>query len=217
MPQGAIAEAIGKLQYEEARSLVQQAISEGRDALAILNECKEGMDTVGELFNKGDYFLSELILSAVVFKQAVADLEPLLAGEQAGVSCGAVVIGTPKGDVHDIGKDIVATLFKASGFEVHDLGVDVSPGAFIDKLASTGAKVLAMSGLITTTFESMKEVVDLMKERGLRDGRFVIIGGGPTTLAVRDYCGADAWTLNPKEGVNICMDFLKRGGQELIG
>jgi methylmalonyl-CoA mutase cobalamin-binding domain/chain len=191
--------------------LVEQATGEGMDPLAILNECRAGMDRVGELYSSGEYFLSELIMSANIFKKVVGLLEPLLTKDQQDFSLGAVVLSTPKGDIHDIGKDIVATLFKVSGFEVIDLGVDVAPEAIIDAVAESGAKIIAMSALITPTFKSMKKTVELLEERDMRKGRYVIIGGGPTTPTVRDYVNADAWTLDPKEGVNWCKGFVQGG------
>ena len=118
-------------------------------------------------------------------------------------------MATPRGDIHDIGKNIVVTLLQAAGFKVHNLGVDIPPEDIVDKVAQTGAKIVAMSALITPTFQSMKKVVDLLKERNLKEGRYVIIGGGPTTTAVRDYAGADAWSLDPKAGVNMCRDFVQ--------
>jgi methylmalonyl-CoA mutase cobalamin-binding domain/chain len=166
------------------------------------------MDTVGELYSSGEYFLSELILSGEIFKKVVSTIRPLIAEKRGVPSIGSVIIGTPKGDIHDLGKNIVATLFDASGFDVTDLGVDVAPEAFVEELSRKDAKIVAMSALITTTFDSMKRVVDLMTERGLREGRFVIIGGGPTSEAVRDHVGADAWTLNPVVGINLCREFL---------
>jgi len=174
-----------------------------------LEECRAGMEMVGELYSSGEYFLSELILSAEIFKEVVARLEPLLVREGETAAIGRVVIGTPQGDIHDIGKNLVATLFKAGGFEVHDLGVDVPPQDFVREVSESGAQVVALSGLITPSFESMKEVVDSLKESGMREGRFVIIGGGPTTADVREYVGADAWTLNPKQGVDMCKDFIQ--------
>lgn len=127
------------------------------------------MEDVGTRFSSGEYFLAELILSAEIFKEVVARLEPLLsAAQKEGAARGAVVIGTPKGDIHDIGKNIAATLFKASGFDVHDLGVDVAPEAFVEKIAATHAGILAMSALITPTFGSMKRTVELLKERGMQ-------------------------------------------------
>ena len=210
---GEIAQAVARLQYKDVMGLVEKATGEGMGPLAILNECRAGMDQVGELYSSGDYFLSELIMSANIFKKVVGILEPLLIKDQQDLSLGAVVLSTPKGDIHDIGKDIVATLFKVSGFEVMDLGVDVAPEAIVDAVTESGAKIIAMSALITPTFESMKRAVELLEERQMRKGRYVIIGGGPTTPTVRDYVRADAWTLDPKEGVNWCKRFLEDGGE----
>lgn len=207
-PKGKIAEALGNLQYQGVEGLVEQALQAGADPLEILDECKVGMDTVGELYSSGEYFLSELILSADIFTKVVNTIRPLIAERRGGSSYGSVVIGTTKGDVHDLGKNIVVTLFEASGFDVTDLGVDVDPEAFIEEISRKNARIVAMSALITPAFGSMKRVVELMKERDLREGRFVIIGGGPTSEAVRDHVGADAWTLNPVEGVNMCREFL---------
>ena len=206
---GDVAQAIAKLRYKDVMNLVTQAIKDGVDPMSILNDCRAGMDQVGELYSSGEYFLSELIMSANIFKKVAAMIEPLLMEDIRDSSLGSVVISTPKGDIHDIGKNIVATLLKAAGFSVLDLGVDVKAEVIADAVAETDSKIVAMSALITPTFESMKNVVDLLEKRGLRDGRYVIIGGGPTTAAVRDYAGADAWTLDPKEGVNLCRDFLK--------
>ena len=125
---------------------------------------------------------------------------------------GSAVICTPKGDIHDIGKDIVATLLKAGGFDVHDLGVDVVPETIVDAVLKYDARIIALSALITPTFESMKKVVDLLEERHLRQSRYVILGGGPTSETVRDYVGADAWTLDPKQGVNWCRAFVDQKG-----
>ena len=177
--------------------------------MTILSECREGMEVVGELYSTGEYFLSELIMSADIFKKVMEKVEPLLTEGQGVSSMGAVVIATPSGDIHDLGKNIVAGLFKVGGFEVFDLGVDVKPEVIVDKVMETGARVLAMSALITPTFASMKQVVELLEERNLREGRYVIIGGGPTTMQVREHVGADAWTLDPKEGVNWCRDFVE--------
>jgi methanogenic corrinoid protein MtbC1/uroporphyrinogen-III decarboxylase len=208
--EGVIAEAFTRLEFENIRELIDKSLAAGRDVWAILDECQKGMDNVGELYSRGDYFLGELIMSADIFEKVAADLEPLLLQQQGtGVDLGVVVIGTPRGDIHDIGKNIVATVLKASGFKVYDIGIDVPPEKFIAKVEETGARIVAMSALITPTFESMKEVTDLLQARGLREGRFVIIGGGPTTETVRDFIGADAWTLDPKKGAKMCIDFIK--------
>jgi methanogenic corrinoid protein MtbC1 len=213
--QGEIANALFDLRYEDVVRMVDRAIQEGKPPLLILEECRSGMERVGERYSAGEYFLAELMLSADLFKKVAAKLEPLLIESRRNVSLGAVVIATTKGDIHDLGKNIVATLFKVSGLTAHDLGVDVPPEKIVQKVAETGARVVALSALITPTFRSMKTTVDLLKEKGLRTGRFVIIGGGPTTAAVRDYVGADAWTLDPKKGVNMCRDFLEGKAQKV--
>ena len=207
-PGGRIAQAMKGLRFEDVKELVEREVQEGQDPMLILDDCRTGMEMVGELYSAGEYFLSELIIAGEIFKEAVADIEPLLKNGRDRTTLGPVIIGTPRGDIHDIGKNIVATLMRAAGFEVHDLGVDVAPEAFVKEVSSSGARVIAMSALITPTFESMREVVESLAESGLREGRFVIIGGGPTTAEVRDFVGADAWTLNPKRGVDLCKDFL---------
>jgi methylmalonyl-CoA mutase cobalamin-binding domain/chain len=206
---GEIGKALGELRYDDVVKKVKEAIGRGRNPLAILDECRSGMDRVGELFSTGEYFLAELIMSAEIFKEVAGLLEPLLLKNQGGSSLGSAVIATPKGDIHDLGKNIVATLLKVAGFEVHDLGVDTPPEVIVDKVAETQAKVVALSALVTPTFESMKKVVDLLIERNLRDRRYVIIGGGPTTSKVRDYVGADAWSLDPNVGVHMCREFVE--------
>jgi methylmalonyl-CoA mutase cobalamin-binding domain/chain len=205
---GELAQAVAQLRFDDVLEKVEQGLKCGVPPLEILTDCREGMDRVGELYSSGEYFLSELMMSANIFKKVAAKIEPLLLGKDRGTPLGALVIATPKGDIHDIGKDIVATVLRAAGFDVHDLGVNVPPETIVEAVAKTGARVVAMSALITPTFQSMKRVVDLMKEKGLREGRFVIIGGGPTTPTVRDYVGADAWSLDPKEGADWCKAFV---------
>ncbi|MDI6831656.1 MAG: uroporphyrinogen decarboxylase family protein [Actinomycetota bacterium] len=208
LPAGEISEAFSQLLYDEVKAKAKEAISRGEEVMAVIEECRRGMEIVGEKYSAGEYFLSELIISGEIFKEVLEELEPLMASGGAGRSLGPVVIGTPSGDIHDIGKNIVATLFKAAGFDVRDLGVDVAPDAFVREASESGAPIVAMSALITPAFESMREVVESLERNGLREGRFVIIGGGPTTTEVRDYVGADAWTLDPKRGVDLCRDFL---------
>ncbi len=204
---GEIGAALAELRRDEFLRLVDEALDRGKDPLVVLEECRSGMEKVGALYSSGQYFLAELMLSAMVFKTAAERLQPLLLRGQGEHSLGGAVIATPKGDVHDIGKDMVATMLRAAGFQVYDLGVNVPPEAIAEKVAETGARIVAMSALLTTTFDAMKQTVDLLGQRGLREGRYVIIGGGPTTAKVKDHVGADAWTLNPQEGVNLCRAF----------
>jgi methanogenic corrinoid protein MtbC1 len=195
----------------EAIEVVKEAIKSGEDPFAILTACREGMEEVGKRFETGEFFLSELIYSAEVFKQVSDILEPrLLEGLAEADSKGVVVFGTPLGDIHDLGKNLIITVMRSQGFTVHDLGVDVPPQRFIDEIQRTDAPILAMSALITPAFVSMKEVISLLEEKGLRERTFVIIGGGVTTEFARKELGADAQTLDPTEAIQLCRECMKK-------
>jgi methylmalonyl-CoA mutase cobalamin-binding domain/chain len=200
--------ALANLEEEKVRTLVEQRVNAGSEPMSIVNELRQGMDTVGERYKSKEYFLSELIISGEIFKEAMAVVEPLLKAGKKGEPLGRIVLGTVKGDIHNIGKDIVATLLTAAGFEVYDLGVDVPPSKFVEKLMETDASILGMSGLLTPAFESMKETVKAVAEAGLRYRIKVIIGGGIVTEAVGKYVGADAFTDDAAEGVEICKKFV---------
>ncbi len=205
-----LAEALVDLKEEKVAQLVREALDEGTDPMEILNQCREGMDMVGERYRAGDYFLSDLIVSGEIFKDAMKLIEPKLK-ESAGGAAEPVkmVLATAKGDIHNIGKDIVAVLLKASGFEVHDLGIDVDPNVIVDKLVETKAAILGMSGLLTPSFESMKQTIDAVEEAGIRDRIKIVIGGGIVTELVQKYTGADAFTDDGIEGVEICKRFAE--------
>ena len=193
----------------EAIEVVKEAIKSGEDPFAILTACREGMEEVGKRFETGEFFLSELIYSAEIFKQISDILEPrLMVGLAEADSQGVVVFGTPLGDIHDLGKNLVITVMRSQGFMIHDLGVDVPPQRFIDEIRRTDAPILAMSALITPAFVSMKEVISLLEEKGLRERTFVIIGGGVTTEFARKEVGADAQTLDPTEAIQLCKRFI---------
>jgi len=137
----------------------------------------------------------------------MALIEPLLAAS-SDESRGRLVIGTVKGDIHDIGKNIVATLLRCDGFEVLDLGVDVPAAVFVEETRSSGAKVLALSGLLTPAFDAMKETVTALAEAGLRDDVKVIIGGGPVNQSVVEFAGADAWGKDAAQAVRLVTEYL---------
>jgi methanogenic corrinoid protein MtbC1 len=184
---------------------VKEAIQLGADPLAVLKSCREAMEEVGKRFETGEFFLSELIYSAEVFKSISAILEPVLvSGREGEASDGVIVFGTPLGDIHDLGKNLVVTMMRAQGLDVHDLGVNVPPERFLEEVQRTEAPVLAMSALITPAFVAMKEVIMLLEKKGIREKTFVIIGGGVTTEFARKEVGADAQTLDPVEAVEMC-------------
>jgi len=199
------------MKRQEGVASVEKALDAGADPFEILRICRECMEEVGNRFETGEFFLSELIYSAQVFKEISALLEPrLIADQKETATSGKVIFGTPKGDIHDLGKDIVVTLMRAQGLGVYDLGVDVPPEKFIEMIRETGARVLALSALITPAFESMRETIVLLEQNGLRDQTFVIIGGGVVTELVRQEVGADAWTMDPPEGVRLCLEYISQ-------
>jgi 5-methyltetrahydrofolate--homocysteine methyltransferase len=198
------------MKRQEAMDMVKAEIEKGTDALAVLRVCRKAMEEVGKRFEKGEFFLSELIYSGEVFKGINILLEPALKrSPSADTAEGVVVFGTPKGDIHDLGKNIVITMMKAHGFTVHDLGVDVPPNQFIAELKRTEAPILAMSALITPTFKSMKEILSMLQQEGLRERTYVIIGGAVTSEFVQKEVGADAQTLDPTEAIRLCRSFLR--------
>ncbi len=200
-----LAMAIVELERDEVIDAVKLRAQKGEDPLRIVEECRQGLTIVGDRYQKGDYYLAELILSAEIFKNAVAVLEPYLAKVSPPEPVGKVVLATLTGDIHDLGKNIFATLLKAQGFEICDLGVDVNPKLVVEKVEAVKPEFVGFSALITTAFDSMKEAVVLLEEAGLRSQLNLMIGGGVTTPLVKEYIGADFQTVDAMEGVAYCM------------
>ena len=200
-----LAQALADLKEEQVNALVEAKLKEGISPLGIIKECTAGMAEIGDRFTASVYFLSELIYSAEILKGVMARLEPLLQGADLGEPAGTVVIGTVKGDIHDIGKNVVIALLKAAGFDVIDLGVDVPAEAFVEKVKETGAKVLGLSALLTLAYPEMKRVVDAAAAAGIRDRVKIIVGGAPINEQVRVYAGADYWAPDAPSGVKLCQ------------
>lgn len=207
-----IAASIADVDEERTLAAVRSALADGTDPLALVEALRNGMSMVGNRFEAKEYFLPDLILSSDIFNQAVAIIEPSLKGD-SGPARGSLVIGTAHGDIHDIGKNIVATMLRCAGYDVHDVGVDVAPQAFVAKARETGAGLVAVSGLLTLAFESMKATVVAFKESGMRDSVKIMIGGGPVNETVLEFCGADAYGKDPSEAVRLAENFL---GADLI-
>lgn len=197
-----IAQLLIELEEDKTLAAVKGALAEGVDPLVLVEELRVGMSEIGRRFEENEYYLSELIMSAEIFKEAIELIEPQL-GAAVEANRGTVVIGTVKGDIHDIGKNIVASLLRCEGFDVHDLGVDVAPDEFVSKLKETGAPVLALSGLLTLAFDTMKETVDAVVSADLRDKVRILIGGGPVNEAVVEFTGADAFGKDATEAVRL--------------
>ncbi len=204
-----LAMAIVDLKRDEVDEAVKSKAEKGENPIQILEECRRGMIIVGERFQSGDYYLAELMLAAEIFNGATALLEPYMANVRPSESLGKIVLATPKGDIHDLGKNIFANLLKAHGFEVHDLGIDVDPSLIVAKAAEVRPDFVGLSVLITPTFASMKQTGEMLEEAGLRGQCKLIIGGGVTTPAVKDYVGADFQTLDATAGVDYCIKVKK--------
>lgn len=207
---GQLADALRDLDEELVNQLVDTAIQEKTPPLNIIGEMNAGMVAVGGLYSEGQYFLSELIYSGEILSNVMAKLEPLLQGSGARESAGKVVIGTVKGDIHDIGKNIVISLLRGSGFEVADLGVDVATDEFAKKMKETGAKVLGLCALLNFTYPEMKTVVESLQAAGIRNGIQIIIGGAPCNEQVRQFAGADFYAPDALAAVEFCKKVYKQ-------
>jgi len=189
-------EAVVSGNAKATQALTQQALAEGVDPLKLVNEYMvPAMDEVGRRFEANEYFVPELLISARAMKASLEIIRPLLVarGDQP---VGRVAIGTVKGDLHDIGKNLVASLLEGGGFEVIDLGVNVSPEKFISTVNEKQANIIAMSALLTTTMPSMKTTIDALKQAGVRNKVKVLIGGAPITQKYADEIGADGYSEN---------------------
>ncbi|UCG05333.1 MAG: cobalamin-dependent protein [Desulfobacterales bacterium] len=204
-----LAQALVEFKKDVVLAEVVQRLNDGDKPVQLIRELQDGMGLIGQKFETGDYFLSELLMSADLFSKAMEILEPKLQ-ETALETIGKIIIGTPKGDIHDIGKNIFCTVAKGNGFEVHDLGVDVPAQRFVAAVEKLNPQILGFSALLTPSFEPMKEVVDLLLERGLRENLKIIVGGGVTTATVKRYIGADGQTTDVMDGIKQCKGFLGR-------
>jgi methanogenic corrinoid protein MtbC1 len=201
-----LAKAIADLDEDGALKLVKDGMGEGIPALDLLKACQAGMAEVGKRFEREEYFVSDLMMSGEIFTSVAEILAPALKAA-GGSSAGTVIMGTVKGDIHNIGKDIVVNMLKAANFDVVDLGVDVPPQVFVAKLKETGAKVLGMSGLLTLAFDSMKETIDGIKAAGLRDKVKIMVGGGPVDANVCRIVGADSWSTDAQKAVRMAQEW----------
>jgi len=200
--------AISNLEEKEALKLTKEKLSRGANPQSILEESRKGMEVVGKRFSEGKYFLPELIFSAEILKEITEIVKPKLKKTAQTKRLGKCIIGTVSGDIHDIGKDIVVFMLDVNGFEVYDLGVDVKPQKFVEKIKETGAPVVGLSGFLTLAFDSMKETVDAIKASGLRNRVKIMIGGGQIDEEIRKYTGADAYGQDAMAGVSLAKKWL---------
>jgi methylmalonyl-CoA mutase cobalamin-binding domain/chain len=200
-------QALASFDEDFVMAEVKNRLTVNENPVLLVKELQQGMSLVGERFSSGEYFLSELLMSADLFSRVMEMVEPKIEN-QTIETIGRIVIGTPKGDIHDLGKNIFCTVARSSGFEIYDLGVDVPPEKFVAAVEEHKPQILGFSALITTTFDMMKNVVDKLVEKDLRDDLKIIIGGGVTTGMVENYVGADGQTIDALEGLSFCKRFL---------
>jgi len=200
--------AIEKGDRDKAVQLTNEALSAGTSAPDIINHgLQAGMGVVGEKFSSGEYFLPDMLMAARAMTAALEILKPLLGGTGLA-TMGKVVIGTVQGDMHDIGKNVVATFLKGGGFEVFDLGNNVPDKKFIDEVRERKADILGLSALLTTTMPIMGRVIKALDEAGLRSSVKVIVGGAPVTEDYANYIGADAYAHDGGRAVPVCKQLL---------
>lgn len=203
----ALVQMIANLEDNNAVQEVKRQLNANVDPNEIFSVCQEGMVEVGKKFQSGEFFISDLMMAASIFKDINELVTPYLKSS-TGTKSGKVVIGTVEGDIHDIGKDIVISMLNAGNFEVVDLGVDVKPETFVNALKENGAKVLGLSCLLTTAYDSLKKTVEAVEAAGLRDQVKIIIGGGPVDQGVVKYTGADAFGSDAQDAVRLCREVM---------
>jgi methylmalonyl-CoA mutase cobalamin-binding domain/chain len=204
--------AIVELDRDVVPALVTQRLEAGDDPLEILGDCRAGMTLVGERFEEGEYFLAELLISAELFKEAVALLDPHLEEAGSRETAGVVVLATMRGDIHDLGKNIFATLLRAHAFEVHDLGVNVEPTHLVDEVQELKPDFVGFSSLITTAFDSTRQAIEMLEDKGLRAGVKIMLGGGVTTPGLAKHLRADFQTSDASTGVTYCLEEAAAAG-----
>ena len=206
-----LVEWLADMNEDDALPLAHRFLLEDKvDPMHVLDLCRAAMDIVGKRFEEGEYFLPELVLAGEMLDTIGAVAKPLIkaAGGGAAQTHGKVLIGTVHGDLHDIGKNIVTFMLDINGFEVKDIGVDVSVQTFIDEIKAYQPDVVGLSGFLTLAFDSMKETIAAFDAAGLRNDFKIMIGGGQIDETVRSYTGADAFGVNAVEAVGLCRNWL---------
>jgi len=206
-----LTKAVVEIREEDARRITQELLEGGTPPLVVLDAYRAAMEEVGQRFARGEYFIPELIMAGEMLKEATDTLKPRLVEGHEAPRLGKVLIGTVEGDIHDIGKDIVTFMLDVSGFEVHDLGVDVSPARFVEATREVKPHVIGLSGFLTLAYDSMKATVTALAEAGLRDTVKVMVGGSQVTDEVCRYAGADAYGVDAQTAVALSKKWV--GGQ----
>ena len=197
-----LTELIIELEVDDIADAVKEALeTDGKDPFDVLNALTKGMDEVGKRYEEKDYYLTELVLAGETMKEAFVILQPALAAADSSTQKTKIILATVKGDNHDIGKNILASLILSSGFELHDLGMDVDAETIVNKVKETGAVIVALSSLLTMTVEEIKVVHEALQSAGLRDKVKLIVGGAPLSMDLAKKLGADDFADDAVDGV----------------
>jgi methylmalonyl-CoA mutase cobalamin-binding domain/chain len=202
---------VGDADYDQVSHLTEQLIAQGADPLQAIEVASDAMREIGDRFAAFEIFLPDLMIAGEKMKRCMALLQPHIQTTSGAKGGGKIVVGTVSGDLHDIGKNLVATMLAVGGFEVVDLGVNVPPLEFVKAGRDQRATILALSSLMTASLPYQKEVIDLLKEMGLRDRHYVIVGGGPVTPDYASRIGADGWAANAAQAVTLCKQLVASG------
>jgi methylmalonyl-CoA mutase cobalamin-binding domain/chain len=197
--------AMADLDEDRVLELVKEKIGDGQTALEIIEQCRKGVERVGEQYSNGAYYLSDLIMSEEIFKEVTEIIEPYITANIAGTQAGdvKVIMGTIEGDIHDLGKNIVSYMLRAAGYQIYDLGVDVPPERFIEAIRETGSAILGVCVLLTYCIGSIKKMITLLNESGLQDQVIVVLGGSLVNNEIKEYTGVDYCTNNANKVITI--------------
>ena len=204
-----LAEGVIKGEIDRVADLTRKAVDEGTDPMDIINKgLMSGMNVVGERFKAGEMFVPEVLMSAKAMTAGMEIVKPLIVG--GGLpSKGKVILGTVKGDLHDIGKKLVGMIMESAGIEIMDLGTDVAPEAFAEAIKKEGPDVIGMSALLTTTMLAMKDTIEVLEEEGIRNKVKVIVGGAPVTKDFADEIGADGWAPDAVSAKDLVLQLME--------
>lgn len=195
--------ATSDLHEDRALELVRERIANSDDPIRIIGDCREGMRQVGVRYEGGEYFLAGLIMAGEIFRQVMELLQPVMEQQISVQATGRILLGTVKGDIHDLGKNIVNMLLSCHSFAVHDLGVDVPPEVFTEQVRMVNPHLVGLSGLLTSSYDSMRETIDHLRTHDFQGP--VIVGGGQLSEEVCQYVKADHWSTDAVTGVELCQ------------
>ena len=203
-----IKECISDLEEEGMLGYIEKLLEVGEEPIEIVNRALiPGIENVGALYQEGEYFIPELLYGLEIMNQGMDMLLPYISKSQTR-RYGNVVIGTVEGDTHDIGKNLVKIMMETAGFEMHDLGRDVPAEEFVNQAEALKAQLVCISTLMTTTMSGMEDIIELLKERGIRDNVKVMVGGSPVSKKYADDIGADGYSVNAVEAVRVAKELL---------